>query len=344
MLMNSLLNKPLIIAEIGANHNGDMTLAKELIDQAKLSGADAVKFQSWGIDSIESRMNYEMNHNYNDKKKHFGSLYEMVNEYSLTVENHIELANYCKEHEIFFLSTPFTIEEVDLLNDLGVPLFKVASMDIDNFWLLEHIAKTGKPILLSTGMSSLKEIIEAVEFIESNNCKEIVILHCVSLYPTSEEKVNLNNISLLKNVFPNLTIGFSDHTLGLSASVGAVALGAMVVEKHFTINKDLPGWDHSISADPKEFSEMATNINNVFRQLGSYHRVISEEETIKKIAFRRSAFSKRKLLKGQVIIDSDITFKRPGGYISPAEVKYLVGRKLNKTLDEGDLIKWEDLE
>lgn len=341
---NSLFNKPFIIAEIGANHNGDMDLAKKLIDSAKLSGADAVKFQSWGIDSIESELNYYNNINYNDKKKHFGSLYQMVEAYQLSYEDHVILSEYCSKIGIIFSSTPFTTQEVDLLVDLEVPFFKVASMDINNLRLLKYIAKTGKPIILSTGMSTLSEMINSVSFLKSNGATQIVLMHCVSLYPTNNNLVNLKNITLLKDVFSDLVIGFSDHTLGISAALGAVSLGALVIEKHFTIDNDMPGWDHKISSNPVEFYQLVNNIKNLHEQLGSRERIISDEEREKRKSFRRSAFTTRNITKGELINEEDIVYRRPGGYIGPDEEVYLVGRRIKNPLSKGELIKWDDLE
>ncbi len=244
--------EPYIIAEIGANHNGDIELAKKLIDKAVECGADAVKFQSWTPTSLICKEEYDKNQVYNDSpKKHFGSLKAMVEKYYLREEQHFELKEYCDKIGVDFCSTPFSKEEVDLLMKLNVPFIKVASMDINNLELLRYMAKQNKPIILSTGMSTLGEIEKAVEVIEEEGNNQIILLHCISIYPPAYEDINLNNILMLEKAF-NYPVGFSDHTIGTSIPLAAVALGSCIIEKHFTLDKDMPGWDHEISADPEE--------------------------------------------------------------------------------------------
>lgn len=335
---------PFVIAEIGANHNGDLLLAKRLILHAYNSGANAVKFQSWDEESIVSDFEYNRNTSYSDsKKKHFGSLREMVREYQLNEADHIELKKYCDQVGILFSSTPFTFREVDLLEKLDVKFYKIASMDINNERLLEYIAKKDKPIFLSTGMSTIGEIENAVKLIESFGNSRIVILHCVSLYPPKDEQVNLRNITMLQNMFPDYPIGFSDHTLDPSIAIASIALGASVIEKHFTLDKNLPGWDHEISADPSELEFLISSSIKVSKSLGNYGRNVSVDEEKKKIAFRRSIVVNKSMSKGSVIEITDLDYKRPGGFIDPNESKYVVGRIVNKEIKQGELLKWDDL-
>jgi sialic acid synthase SpsE len=336
--------EPYIIAEIGANHNGDMQLAKTMIDSAVACGADAVKFQSWTPDSLIAKEEYERNQKYNDSaKKHFGSLKEMVEKYYLKEEEHFELSAYAKSKGVDFCSTPFSYAEVDLLEKLEVPYYKIASMDINNIALLEYAACKGKPLVLSTGMSSLAEIDKAVTIIEKAGNKNIVLLHCISIYPPLHEDIHLRNISMLQQAF-GYPIGFSDHSIGFSIPLAAVTLGACIIEKHFTTDKNLPGWDHEISADPFEMKIIAQESKNIIRSLGNFHRTISDAETQKKSKFRRSIVSAIDLNKGDIITKEHLTFKRPGTGINPDEMNYVIGRKLKSNIEKDTLFKWEDFE
>jgi N-acetylneuraminate synthase len=335
--------KPYIIAEIGANHNGDMELAKKMIDSAKECGADAVKFQSWTPESLVSEGEYKKNQSYDDcPKKHFGSLKEMVDKYYLRTDEHFELKRYCDSIDIDFNSTPFSNEEVDLLNELGVEFYKVASMDISNYGLLEYMASFNKPMILSTGMATLSEIEKAIHIIESKGNDKIVLLHCISIYPPENKDIHLNNITMLRNTF-GYPVGFSDHTIGFSIPLASAALGACVIEKHFTIDKSLPGWDHAISADPFEMKIICDESSNIAEAMGGFKRTVSAAEQEKKLKFRRSAVVKEGLPSGHVLREEDVLFKRPGTGIEYEELKYVIGRTLNKALDADDLIAWENL-
>lgn len=337
-------SEPYIIAEIGANHNGDMNLAKRMIDEAINCGCDAVKFQSWTPDSIVSKEEYEKNKKYNDSpKKHFGSLREMVEKYYLTTEQHYELKLYCKEMGVDFCSTPFTNNEVDLLEDLDVPFYKIASMDINNYELLKYVASKGKTVVLSTGMSNLGEIEKAINVITESGNENIVLLHCISIYPPLYEDIHLNNITMLQQTF-GYPVGFSDHTIGTSIPLASVALGACIIEKHFTLDKDLPGWDHEISANPVEMKIICQESKNIVKSLGQFKRIVSKAEIDKKDKFRRSAVSNKTLKAGHIILFEDLNFKRPGTGIQPEEMKYIVGRKLKRTIENDELLNWSDLE
>jgi N-acetylneuraminate synthase len=334
--------KPYIIAEIGANHNGDILLAKKIINSAVECGADAVKFQSWDTKSLIAQEEYEKNTKYNDNpKKHFGSLYEMVEKYYLRPEQHFELKQYCDELKIEFISSPFSKKEVDLLDNVGVPFHKIASMDLNNVELIKYIASRQKPILLSTGMGTLAEIENAVKTIENQGNNQIILLHCVSIYPPQYEDINLNNISMLRKAF-GYPVGFSDHTIGMSIPLASVALGVCIIEKHFTLDKELPGWDHMISANPQELEIICKESKNIHQSLGSYRRIVSKEEEKKK-KFRRSIVTTRPLKSGHILTVDDLTSKRPGTGISPSEIKYVTGKTINKDIEQDTLINWDDL-
>lgn len=335
--------EPYIIAEIGANHNGDIELAKQIIDKAIECGADAVKFQSWTPTSLICKEEYDRNQVYTDSpKKHFGSLKEMVEKYYLREEEHFELKKYCDTKGVDFCSTPFSKEEVDLLMKLNVPFIKVASMDMNNLELLKYMAKQQKPIILSTGMSTLAEIEKAIEVIEGEGNNQIVLLHCISIYPPAYEDINLNNIPMLEKTF-GYPVGFSDHTIGTSIPLAAVTLGSCIIEKHFTLDKDMLGWDHEISADPSELKVICEESKNIVKSLGSFKRIVSEAEKEKLKKFRRSIIIARDMKKGEEIKLEDLEFKRPGTGIRPDEVKYVIGKKLMRDIEKDEILKWEDI-
>ena len=335
---------PYIIADIGANHNGDMNLAKKMIDSAKQCGCDAVKFQSWTPDSLVAKEEYDRNQQYNDSpKKHFGSLKEMVEKYYLRPEQHHELKRYCDKIGIEFCSTPFSEDEADLLEELDVPFYKIASMDINNPRLLKHVAEKGKPIILSTGMSTLAEIENAIKTIESEGNHQIILLHCIAIYPPAYEDINLNNIPMLRQTF-GYPVGFSDHSIGVSIPLASVSLGSCVIEKHFTLDKDMPGWDHEVSANPEEMKVIVEESRNIANALGIYRRVVNQAEEKKKLKFRRSVVAGKDLGKGHSLTIEDLAFKRPGSGIRPDEANYLIGRTLKQDIVRDELLRWDVLD
>jgi len=333
---------PYIIAEIGSNHNGDMKLCKLLIDSAKKCGADAVKFQSWSKTSLISQAEYARNTNYADKKKHFGSLEEMVEKYQLTPEQHYEVKRYCDEQGITFLSSGFSKEEIDLLDDVGVPAFKIASMDVNYLPLLEYIAGKHKPVILSTGMATIGEIELAVHTLKKGGSGPIALLHCISIYPPAYENINLRNMEMLTQAF-DMPVGFSDHSLGTAIPLAAIALGACIIEKHFTLDKNLDGWDHAISADPSELEIIVREGKNVFHALGYSIRSVTDAEMEKRKKFRRSIVTAHSLKKGDKLDLGDLDFKRPGTGIAPNEVNYVIGRLLKRSLERDVELSWNDI-
>ncbi len=333
---------PYVIAEIGSNHNGDMDLCQRLIDAAAEAGADAVKFQSWSESSLIAREEYDRNPEYADKKKHFGSLREMVRAYQLTPEQHLVAQARCRERAVAFCSSVFSPEEADLLDSMDVPFFKIASMDVVNLPLVRYVAGKRRPIVLATGMATLGEVEQAVATIRGAGNEEVLLLHCVSIYPPDHESIRLLNIPMLRGAF-DLPVGFSDHTLGTSVPLAAIAVGACVIEKHFTLDKDMEGWDHAISADPAELRVIVDEGRHVYDALGGRPRIVTQAEVEKRERFRRSLVARQALGRGHVLAEHDLTAKRPGTGISPAELGYVVGRTLASEVDEDHVLRWQDL-
>lgn len=337
--------KPYIIAELGSNHNGDMVLAKKLMVEAKEAGADCVKFQSWSKDSIFSRQKYDDNYfiadDYRDRNDF--TLEQIVDEYSISEEELLDMKKFADEIGVDCSSTPFNKKEADFLIDkLESPFIKVASMDLNNYPFLEYLAKKNKPMIISTGLSELYEIDRAVKTIEKAGNTNIIILHCVATYPPVDSDVNLNNIKTLINAYPNYPIGFSDHTLGVSIPLAAVSLGACLIEKHFTLDKKMEGWDHKVSATKDEMAFIVENSKRIVDALGSFRITASESEE-KKTEFRRSLVLTKNLKKGSVLTESDIDFKRPGGGLNPEMFNFIIGRTLNKDLKFDHMLKVDDI-
>jgi len=335
---------PYIIAEIGANHNGDMELAEKMVLEAKRCGASCVKFQSWTKDSVFSEQVYKDNYFLNDDYRNRDdlTLEEIVLKYQLSERQLLKLKEICDTNQINFASTPFTENEVDFLCDnLDVNFIKIASMDLNNLPFLDYVAKKNKPIVLATGLSSLDEIDVAIRTIEKAGNNEIAVLHCVSNYPPVDSEVNLNNIKSLGRLYPYI-VGFSDHSMGTELPLAAIAIGAKVLEKHFTLDKSLEGWDHKVSADPEELKHICCGSRRIIDALGS-ERIISVETEEKKSAFRRSIVLNKEMSAGDYLNVEDLDFKRPGSGISPYEVKYVIGRRLARDLKYSHILTWQDL-
>lgn len=336
---------PYIIAELGSNHNGDMEIAKKLILEAKKAGADCVKFQSWSKDTIFAKKKYEDNYfiadDYRDRTDY--TLEEIVDAYSISEEELLEMKHFADEVGIDCTSTPFSKKEADFLVDkLHTPFIKVASMDLNNYPFLEYLAKKQKPMVIATGLSELYEIDKAIKTIESTGNKQIVILHCVSTYPPVDSDVHLNNIQTLMKLYPEYPIGFSDHTLGTAIPLAAVALGVCLVEKHFTLDQNMEGWDHKVSATYDEMKIIVDNAKRVCEALGSFRIQASESEE-KKREFRRSIVLTRDMQKGEIIQSSDIDYKRPGGAFDPEMTDFVIGRTINKNLQYDHILTKEDI-
>ena len=333
---------PYIVAEVGSNHNGDMDLCRQLIDAAAEAGADAVKFQSWSESTLIANEEYERNPDYADKKKHFGSLREMVRAYQFTPEQHWEALEHCRKKGIAFASSAFSPPEVDLLASLDVPFIKIASMDITNLPLLLYAARAGRPLVIATGMATLAEIETAVHAVQAEGNDQIVLLHCISIYPPEYGTIHLRNMAMLRKTF-DLPVGFSDHSLGTHIPLAAIALGACMIEKHFTLDKDMAGWDHAISADTAELRVIAEHGRNVFTALGSTVRTVSQAEFEKREKFRRSLVTRQALPKGHELAEGDFDAKRPGTGVGPQELPYVVGRVLAVDVEADHVLRWPDL-
>ncbi len=334
---------PYIIAELGSNHNGDMDLAKKLIDAAKQAGADCVKFQSWSKDTIFSRKTYEDNYFLNDdyRNRNDTNLEEIVEAYSISEVELLEMKKYADGVGIDCTSTPFSKNEVDfLIDEMNVGFVKIASMDLNNYPFIKYIAEKGKPVVLSTGLSNLKEIDTAIRTIEKAGNTKIVVLHCVSIYPPEDKQVNLRNMDTLSEMYP-YPIGFSDHTLGTCISHAAVAKGACVVEKHFTLDKSMNGWDHKVSATPDEMKVIVDGAKRIYESLGIKEIVcVEDDERLK--AFRRSIVAARSISKGDVLTEDMIDFKRPGTGLAPEVMESMIGKKAKRNIAFDEIISSDD--
>ncbi|MBL4932917.1 N-acetylneuraminate synthase [Clostridium paridis] len=330
-----------IIAEAGVNHNGDLEVAKKLVDVAAESGADAVKFQTFKADELVTKDAPKAK--YQEKTTGAGSQYEMLKKLELSYEDHIYLKNYCQERDIVFLSTPFDFQSVDLLESIDISLYKIGSGDLTNIPLIKYIAKLNKTMIISTGMANLGEVEEAIKAIQDSGNDKITLLHCTSNYPTSYEDVNLKAMITLKNAF-NLPVGYSDHTIGMEIPVAAVAMGAKVIEKHFTLDKSMNGPDHKVSLEPMELEKMVKSIRNIEVAFGDgVKKCTRNEKDTRKVA-RKSIVAKANLKKGDILSLDNITFKRPENGISPRYFEFINNKKLIKDVNKDDLITFDLIE
>ena len=330
------MSKIFIIAEAGVNHNGDIKMAQKLIDVAKSAGADAVKFQTFKAESLVSKVAQKADY----QKQTTGadeSQLEMVKKLELSFCDFRELKKYCDEKEISFLSTPFDFESIDFLESLEMPIYKVPSGEITNLPYLMKIASKGKPVIMSTGMSDMDEVESALEMLRDNGAGSVTLLHCNTQYPTPFEDANIKAMLTLKERF-GVAVGYSDHTLGIEAPIAAVALGATVIEKHFTLDKNIEGPDHKASLDPQELIDMVTSIRNIELALGDGIKTPSKSEIPNKEVARKSIVAKRNIVKGEIFIEENITVKRPGNGISPMKWFEVLGRSAEHDYFEDELI------
>lgn len=337
--------QPYLIAEIGANHNGDMALAKRLIDATKESGWHAAKFQAWSADSIFSKKVYEDNYFLGDdyRNRTDYTLKEIVDEYSVSFEQLSELSDYCKLVGIDFCCTPFSNKEVDfLVDELKVPFIKIASMDCNNYPFLAYCASKGLPMVLSTGLTSLHEVDRALETCEQAGNVNLSILHCVAQYPPKMENVNLNTMDMLRGIYPDYPIGFSDHSIGSHIPLAAIAKGACIIEKHVTLDKSMFGWDHKVSATPDEMTVIAQCGGDIVEALGHGNRRPSPDDMRTRTAFRRSIVSARPIPAGKIIEAEDLDIKRPGTGLAPESLEMIVGRIARKNIEADVMLTQDD--
>lgn len=336
-----IFNEPLFVAEIGQNHNGSIEVAKELVLKAKEIGCDYAKFQCWDKDSlfIESFYKNKPGDDYLNTK----NLEETLDRLSLSSNDLDEIIAFCKKVDIGFVSTPVSKAYVDLLVEHDVDFIKIASFDLNNFPFLKYAASKGKPIVLSTGLGTLQEIEEAIETIFSTGNKYLALLHCAAAYPPKDENINLNNIDLLRD-YLGLPVGYSDHSKGYSVCLSAIAKGACIIEKHFTLDNTIASGDHPISANPEEMRIIVEEGKRIYTALGQYKRIISDEDKEYKKTLRRSVVSGRDIKAGEIITMDMIDLKRPGTGIQINELSYLLNKKAKRNIHANELITWDDVE
>lgn len=320
---------PYFIAEVNTSHFGDIEKAKKLIDAVKKAGADCVKFQSWSTESLYSNDFYKEN----PMAKRF------VKKFSLDENEQEILAEYCKSVNIDFASTPYSIKEANfLINKCKVPFIKVASMDINNYPYLRYLAKTESAIIISSGMANFDEITKAIKLLESEGAKNVILLHCISIYPAAPELINLNHIRFLKESFPNITIGYSDHTLGIEVGIASVAMGACVIEKHFTLDSSVIGMDNQMAMEEKELTQMVTSIKNTFKALGTQEKIVSHEELDQSKKMRRSLVAAKEMKIGDILTEDCLEAKRPGTGICVSEWDTYLNKKIIKPILKDSLL------
>ena len=327
-----------IIAEAGVNHNGSVDLAKKLIDAASISGADAVKFQTFKAENLVAKNTQKADYQ-KQTTDASESQFDMIKKLELDVDTHKELIAYCQEKDIMFLSTPFDHESIDLLGDLGLKIFKIASGEITNLPYLRHIGSLGKKVVLSTGMSNLKEVGNALNIlINAGTSKDnITVLHANTMYPTPMEDVNLNAMLTIQKEF-GVDIGYSDHTLGIEVDIAAVAMGASCIEKHFTLDKTMDGPDHKASLEPEELKAMVCAIRNIEKALGSSEKKPSPSEIVNIYVVRKSIVSKTNINKGDILDENNLCVKRPGSGVSPMKWDEVIGTISSKDYNADELI------
>ena len=331
-----------IIAEIGVNFDGSLELAKNSIDSAVKCGADAVKFQTFHADEFVANKNLKYTYTLADGNKVTESQYDMFKRLELPHDWHKILQSYAHSKGVMFLSSVADKIAVDLLDSLDVPAFKLASEDLINVDLLEYVATKKRPVILSTGMANLQEIELAIEIFISAGMKELILLHCVSSYPTPLNSCNLRKISTMRNKF-NFPIGFSDHSEGWEAAMLSISLGSCLVEKHFTTNHYLNGPDHKMSMNPAQFKQLVNNIRLSEKILGSGELIYAEIEKQGREDFRRSIVAKGDIEKGKIISSNMLAYKRPGGGLKPYEQSIILGKKTNRLILKNEKITFKDI-
>lgn len=327
-LQMELRNHPLVVAEIGGNHGGSLELAMEMVSAASAAGAEVVKFQTYRTHNLLSRNE---------------DWFADFDQESLTPDEFRDLANYCANSGVTFLSTPFDEDSADLLERLDVPAFKIASGDLNHLALLRHVAKKNRPIFLSTGASTWEDIDQAVETISGLSSAQLVILHCVAAYPAQDTEANLKVIPEMEKRY-NLPIGWSDHTLGIDLALASVALGSMVIEKHFTTNQSLPGGDNEMSILPEDLTKLLEGSRRIYSALGTADKALTDSESDLLTSLRRSLVLRSGLVPGEEITADNLTAVRPATGIPADQVDLVVGKRAVGKLEAYSPLKWEDLD
>lgn len=330
--------KIFIIAEAGVNHNGSIELAKKLIDAAVEAGADAVKFQTFKAESIISK--FAPKADYQKKNtEHNESLLDMLKKLELSYKDFKDLKKYCDNKGIMFLSTPFDLDSALFLKNIGLEIFKIPSGEITNYLLLREIGSYGKNVILSSGMADLGEIEDAIDVLVDfgTSRRNITVLHCNTEYPTPYKDVNLKAMITIKKAF-NIKVGYSDHTHGIEIPIASVAMGAEIIEKHFTIDNKLEGPDHKASLEPEELKAMVDAIRNIEKAMGDGVKKPSKSELKNKDIVRKSIVAKKPIRKGEAFTEDNLTVKRPGTGTSPMKWNEVIGRKADKYYDKEEII------
>ena len=320
-----------IVAEIGLNHNGKLELAKKLIKAAKESGADAVKFQKRNLRSLYKNDIYK---NPNNDSQSTSYLFDVFKKFELSNREFVELKKYCDHLRIIFFCTPFDIKSAEFLNSLSVPVYKISSADLTNIPLIDFIVGKKKPLILSTGMSQIQEIDFTFKFLQKNKA-DFSFMHCVSTYPTAFKDVNLKMIELLKKKY-RVPIGYSGHERGIVVSLGAVALGAKIIEKHFTLNRSWDGPDHNVSLTPSGFKKMVERIRVIEMALGSDHKNLSRGEYLTREVFAKSLIASKTIKKGSIITRKMVEIKGPGKGLSPQMISHILGKRAKRNIKRYD--------
>lgn len=341
-----------VVAEIGGNHNGDIDLAKRMIQEAARCGADAVKFQLYRREDLWTEDHlHELNNgvvklenvsNWSTKELGLQDIFAQVDRFAVQEQEHIEFFKCARDCGIDYGTSAFTKRDVDFCVDQGVANLKIASCDVTNLDLIEYVLSKDYPVHIALGMASMAEIDAIVTLIPERCRSKITLLHCVSLYPPKDESVNLRFMETLARS-TGLNVGYSDHTLGFEISLAAIALGASVIEKHFTLDKEMPGWDHKVSADPSEMEIICRAAKRISASLGDGVKRLSADEMAKRLKFRRSIALVRSLKAGEQIGYGDIAFKRPGTGISADRYQEVIGRRINHDMEGDKTLFWEDL-
>lgn len=328
--------KTFIIAEAGVNHNGSTELAKKLIDKALWAGVDAVKFQTFTADKLSSKSAKKAD--YQNKKTSEKSQYEMLKKLELKTKDFQILKDYCNQKGIKFMSSPFDLDSIDLLNEIGLDIWKIPSGEITNYPYLKKIAELKQEIIMSTGMANLSEIESALDLLKENGATDISVLHCNTEYPTPMRDVNLKAMLTIKEAF-KVDVGYSDHTKGVEIPTAAVALGARVIEKHFTLDNSMQGPDHEASLEPEELKNMVEAIRNVEKALGNGIKKPSNSESKNKDIARKSIVAAKDIEKGELFTEKNLTIKRPGNGINPMQWTNILGKKAKKDFTFDELIE-----
>jgi N-acetylneuraminate synthase len=330
-----------IIAEAGVNHNGSLDVARRLAEAAKETGADAVKFQTFRTEALVARGAQKAAYQRRETNPE-ESQFDMLKRLELDTASHAELMAHCRQMGIAFLSSPFDEDSADLLENLGVERFKLGSGELTNLPLLAHVAAKGKPVILSTGMATLGEVEAALETLHKHGVTDVTLLHCVTEYPTPVEQVNLRAMLTLRAAF-GVPVGYSDHTEGTEIAIAAVALGARVIEKHFTLDRHLPGPDHKASLEPDEFARMVNAIRRVGLALGDGIKRPAPCEVANIPIARKSVVAARAIPRGSCLSREDLCIKRPGYGVAPSDLGKVIGRRTATDLQPDDVITWEVL-